>query len=396
MHHGHGSYEEWFKATGIDRSRFVYEPRVLWTMQSVASSLTAVTSVTANKDHFRNGGRWPIRLTHLLVSPVGYSLREFEGQTPTTLATFQCAGSIISLIDFIISSPFSLHWMHFNMRMLADLCEPTMNPAPSSSSTTLNGQDSNNFRFVSDLFGVTRWGFEIPYDIPQKGAIQFDLSHAPLTNGIASSKTVLSEILFDEECDAFNGHGRHRPRTAMPYAATVSGDPVYPAGPMPTPVDAFGSSNGTSGTFWNTAGHFQSQDFRAQNANRGKPKTGVRGFNVHIDQITFDDTVQGGAKAGFPLTPMSQRMSCRARSVGCGTGEWWWREGAPLALVCPTITPAMVCRLPDPIWLGPGEDLKVEMTVPKGVTINQHELAPTYNFGMSFAGYAVVDGMGMG
>jgi hypothetical protein len=84
-------------------------------------------------------------------------------------------------------------------------------------------------------------------------------------------------------------------------------------------------------------------------------------------------------------------QATRARTRNAGTQEWWWREGAPLVLVCPSMTPGLVKRLEDPIWLGPGEQLMVEMEAPDPIVVGEETLAPTYNVGLSLCGYAVVE-----
>jgi hypothetical protein len=74
-----------------------------------------------------------------------------------------------------------------------------------------------------------------------------------------------------------------------------------------------------------------------------------------------------------------------------GTGAYWWREGAPLALVCPTITPAQVYDLPEPITLGPGERLDVEVSSPGPTPMGEESIDSIYQIGVGLCGYASIE-----
>ena len=112
-----------------------------------------------------------------------------------------------------------------------------------------------------------------------------------------------------------------------------------------------------------------------------------------IDQIDFDEGVQAQPAPfpGSPITPYSQRLGCRARTTNGGTNQWWWRPGAPLALMSPTITPASVMELQQPIKLGPGDSLELEVTAPNPVVLAP-QIDPTFQFGVSLTGYAIIEG----
>jgi hypothetical protein len=128
-------------------------------------------------------------------------------------------------------------------------------------------------------------------------------------------------------------------------------------------------------------------------------------MGVAINQIDYDDFAAADADGlgfdtnlGMKFGPVSQRIGCRAR-MGAGVNtDWWWRPGAPLALVLDTITPALVYKLPEPITLSPGDTLSVEADVP-GTNYFDSELASItgetdsrVQLGVSFNGYTAIEG----
>ncbi len=96
--------------------------------------------------------------------------------------------------------------------------------------------------------------------------------------------------------------------------------------------------------------------------------------------------------ADQPISPLALKTPVRARMHNGGTGNWWWRPWAPLALVCPTITPAQVYDLPEPITLRPGDDLEIELQTPAPITIGLANVRPQYTVGVSLCGYAAIEG----
>ena len=90
----------------------------------------------------------------------------------------------------------------------------------------------------------------------------------------------------------------------------------------------------------------------------------------------------------------STMVPSRIRTTDGGSGRYWWRPGAPIALVLDHITPAFVYELPVPITVGPGDALDVELEVPLSTTFPDDGTAttPTFNLGVSFNGYAAIEG----
>jgi hypothetical protein len=155
------------------------------------------------------------------------------------------------------------------------------------------------------------------------------------------------------------------------------GATIYPAGST-TPIDIQQT--------------FTASEYTKQDPLRGRAGTRtVRAINVHINQILFDDKAQFPSYPnvpGSPITPLGLRIPCQARCRGGGSGEWWWRPNAPLALVFNEITPARVYDLPSPITLEDGDCLDVVIRTPP----RRGSITPRYQIGVAFTGYAVIKG----
>jgi hypothetical protein len=137
------------------------------------------------------------------------------------------------------------------------------------------------------------------------------------------------------------------------------------------------------------------QEYKAQETSRAGANR-LSGFSVMVDQTEYDDALQASSAyanlSTSRIAPMAMRIPCRAGS-DAGSQEYWWRDGAPLALVCPTITPAMVYELPKPITLHKGEHIELEFQVPWGhVTSASAYVFSNYQIGVSFCGYAAIKG----
>jgi hypothetical protein len=138
---------------------------------------------------------------------------------------------------------------------------------------------------------------------------------------------------------------------------------------------------------------FSSRDWRGDEAARGVTHKELRGFGFGIDQIDYDDHLQGVAGnvvPGQPVTPMASKLGTRCKLNTGGSGEWWWEPGAPLSLVAPTLGPAQVYEFHEPIKLAKGEALEVNIEVPS--TINVERIPQQYIVGVSMLGYAIVEG----
>jgi hypothetical protein len=145
--------------------------------------------------------------------------------------------------------------------------------------------------------------------------------------------------------------------------------------------------------WWPPEQTFDGRQFDAQESTRSG-STKLTDLRVHIDQRLYDTAMQTAFATPEQPTPMSLRTGTRIRLVNGGTKAWWWRPGAPLALVFDHITPANVYELPEPITLGPEEHLEVELLFPAAFPQPDEEpLEPTaYHLGVSLNGYAAIEG----
>jgi len=373
--------------------RFIYEPRVMWSIASVDSD--EETRVTLPQQHFKNASRYPVRLTHVLLSPINYLLQEYSNASPTSTANFDVCGSIITKCSLRISAPFS-----YQFQNVLDL--PFLGLAASPSATPSMQGIKSNIEYQSNLLGLSRWDFECPLYMPAKGLVQFDLSTVSYATAVPDLTPPTTSMIIMEGGGSgpgmFAGHARLRERAQTSWAQTDPTNPqvYWPRGQQPLPLDATAAGFNGEVDVWPANQIFKDREFRKQNAVRGYERVPVTGFAIHIDQIAFDDEVQDSVPyAGFLVSQMSQRMICRARTTSGGTGEWWWRPGAPISLVCPTISSALVHELNDPIWLAPDESLEIEIKTPGPTVISGGQqplqISPIYNVGVSLAGQAVVE-----
>jgi hypothetical protein len=329
----------------------------------------------------------------MCVCAIGYTYRQFEDTVAdlTDVHNSMVAGN---LVEIAVAAPYSVHWGRRDFIATQTPPRPTAEP----------GFDLDpDLGYASGAWGLARWEFDKTLWLPRNSTLQLDLSPAAVPNlaGLPNlpDEELVSSIVFDEvQTGIFGGNNRLAERTQRLWA---QGNRLAELG-LPA-ADAFGAlalgGQGDAVT-WPASGQFQNRIFNRQETNRGQDKNAYAAFAVMVDQISYDDAIQVVAApiSGSPLAPITTRMVARARCANGGTNEWWWRPGAPLCLVAPTITPALVYDLPEPIVLGPGEQLELEVQVPPGVLITPAVgssipslFQPTYQIGISFTGYASIE-----
>lgn len=377
-----------------DSNRFTHEPRALWTVvrQQAADSEGNILAahVDVNKDHFRNTSRYPIVLTHALVCGVNYTFRSFGPAVIDDISDVQNSMGVQNLVDLFLSSPYTLHITNRQGRMML---------APGRGSAEPGMLYSTTSPTASGPFGISRWVFDKRLILPPKVDCALDLSVITLPGFIdpelVTVPSIVATISFDEvSTDMLGGDDRLTDRMPIRYASDPSGVNA------PFGADGFGYVPTTqpaaliSPQLWPVETRFRPRIYRRQETNRGQGLNFLTGFSVHIDQTEYDDFIAAlAAPLGTsPVAPLSTRIATRAKTVNGGSGEWWWRPGAPLALVSPSSTPAVVAKLPEEITLGPGEQLDLELQFPVGPTIGQTMWLPNYQVGVSFTGYAVIEG----
>lgn len=365
-----------------DHDRYFYEPRALWsTAQGQASTAGARRMLSFPQEHFLNGSRFPIRLTKLCVSPVGYLAKSFTAQNASE---YDACMAGISRSQLQIAYPRSYTGQRRNGPVDLFGLDATGSPSMAGSSAP----------YASSLFGVSRWDFDVPYFVAGKYAIDLSLSNVRAYQGISAQTFRAWRMFYERTGSLILGHCVQR-YGLLDSAPLGYG---YPRGPQP--VDApdnavFAGVAGNAPTGWSAAGRWPGTDFDEQRSNRGLPYTEVTGFGVMLDQRSFDDEVYtdlSGTWFDITVAPLAQRIATRCRTTTAGTGEKWWRDGAPLSLVTPSInSAAYVHTLEDPIVLMPGDSIQPNLVLPETYIVDDSTVDPIYSVGLSFCGYAVVE-----
>lgn len=404
------------------------EPRVLWETFTVSPHVAGNLADLQDNYTFglpngrarctptfwRNGTTNPLVLQGLLLAGYGYVLDELNAAA-VSLSTFDNCRAAALKVDLFVSAPYRQHFSWRDVPVRSWRQEPISEPSMRYSTA---GLGFTSIGHASGLFGLSRWDFDFGkggngkpnvFWIPARGGIEFDLSTwivpvgAPLNPSVASVNAVRHAISFWETADMYSDFhvcsNRLHQRAQLRSAAAVNASAWYPSGPAPLMMDAFGAQTlaGTtpSAQVFPPTHLFTSADFKRQNPNIGNTHTSVGGFAVAIDQIDLDDDLSAdlvGAGSTGILAPLASRVITRAKAIS-GTSANWWRDGAPLSLVSPTVGCAMRHVFDEPIVLAPGESLTVEVqspaatTLPNGLTIN-----PEYKLGVSAYGYAQVEG----
>lgn len=343
-------------------SGLLYEPRSLWSIANVkvVEDAPGPVRVRLPKRHFFNGERYPLILKRLALCAVNYALLD------DTINFFQHA-------ELGISVP---QRYHLNTKRFVPVAGLTARPTwqPSTPFAPLS----------SNLWGQSMLNFDNPLYIAKDAFIEWSLS-AITPVGDTALDPVPAKMLYQEEGGLWPGSARTH-EVELPFwnpnsMGSLQFDPLE-KWPFP-PADA-ASVGGDATVFWDPRGHFSGNRFLQQEHTRDG-STKLIDMRVAIDQRAYDDTVDLGVNQPSPL---HFRIGTRARMGNGGTKAWWWRPGAPLALVFDHITPALVYELNESVTLGPGEQLDVEMLLPPIVGQDPAE----YHIGISFNGFAVIEG----
>jgi|SRR6185503_5868720 len=376
-----------------DDDTLLHEPRALWTVQALLAEaleanveediVVSTGRVLVPKDDFKNTSRYPITLTKMCVCAIGYTYREYEF-TATPEAVHNSMMAAQNQVKIFLSSPYSFHLDRNDFIVNQAPPDPTAEPGMR--------YDPTIGSYSSGIWGLNRWTFDRCLWLPRKATLQLDIGTWIIPDlGFGAPPAIYTSVQFDEpQTGILGGNNRLRARAAIPavfdtHAAAVG---------IPAP-DAFGAGNGgTSFVTYPAEGLFKPNVFNRQESDRGQDMNAFTGFAVALDQIDYDLAIQalGVDFAAKPIAPIGTRIVTRAKCSNGGTNEWWWRPNAPLCLVSPTMGPATVYTLRKPIVLGPGEQLEVELQAPPIVTIDDTPFQPTYQIGVSFTGYATIEG----
>lgn len=359
----------------LPRGGELYEPRSLWSVQTALLS-EEPQEVRFTREHFYNGTPYPITIKRVAVMGLNYVFQHVEDQP----IAWQAA-DVISRLSLKISAPFRQHYGKFPI-VINGLCPaPCYTPAPRDPIT-------------SSLWGKTDLRFDHPLYLPRRGSLEWDIStyspyRRPMEDPPLPAVTV--HQLVQEAGGFFAGNARTRRFQAVSLAA--GHDTPNLAEGWPYPTDAYRSLvtyQAAPTTFWIPDGNFTARAFKAQETTLDG-STEILELRTTIDQLDIDPNVQQPAPGVGRVSPLSMRVGTRIRTASGGSGQWWWREGAPLALVFDTITPATVYALPYPITLSPKDTLDVTLLIPGKPTVDPQVPSPV-NVGISLNGFAAIEG----
>lgn len=407
------------------------EPRVLWETFTVTPPTPGnIADIQDNlayglpngrargtPTYWRNGQKNPIVIQGLLLAGYGYALDELNTVAAGLTSFDNCRAAALK-VDLFVSAPYRQHFSWRDVPVRSWRQEPISEPSMRYSTSGLGFTDIGH---ASGLFGLSRWDFDFGvaqngkpnvFWLPARSGIEFDLSTwivpvaPPLNPSAASVNAARHAISFWEMADQYSDFhvcsSRLHQRAQLLSAAALSASFWYPSGPAPLMMDAFGAQTfaGASAQVFPAAHRFTIGDFKRQNPSVGNTHTNIGGFAVAIDQIAFDDDTSAdlvAAGASGIVAPLASRIITRART-GAGTDQKWWRDGAPLSLVTPSVGCAMRHVFDEPIVLAPGDSLSVEVQCPQATTIPPIGpgfailVNPEYKLGVSAYGYAQVEG----
>ena len=390
----------------------LYEPRSFWSIANVAADDDNLQTVRLDRRHFYNGERWPITLKRLTLMGINYSVFETPqvGDIDPALGANEAA-SVINRVRVSLSSNLRYH---FNAKQT--LIASGISPQPRWMPQTGLINAGEGPYLPSSLYGQCFLNFDKPLFIPRNGTIQWDLSayspwNTQVDQGNAQNNNATAWMLYQETGGLWPGSARSRQVQLQAYTGGFQADPEEK---WPFPPDSFGAGPvgpavSATNDWWaplskfpaggaanrdftgapGTAGPLQ-HSFAGQESTRAG-STELVGMRTFIEQMTYD--VQFSQNM-FPVgavsrsAPLSMRVGTRVRSINAGSNTWWWRPGAPLALVFDSLTPACVYEFPEPFTLGPGDQLDVSLQLPPNVV----DFTTTFHIGVAVNGFASIEG----
>jgi hypothetical protein len=380
---------------------FFYEPRVLWGQGYLAQRGNGpVGIISPKRDSYYNGSRWPIVLTHaitLVCHPTGlaYAGMDLIGQVPIEIG--------------------SLGNRRFSLGQIRGLLTPV---ASGESLEALNPFDPdpppfnpNNVTRLRSVQNLARWDFQHTLRLPPAAYLELQLSGRAPTVADTTDAQVKADVNFYAAAprEGAQWPGSTITRTGFAVAQlTVDAAQFYyaqlfaaqggtseGAGPL-AELPFTGLVGGPESRLYPPAQVFTSKLAQAQKATYNLP-THLTGFSVGFAQDELDAAfiAQSSSIAG----PLSTTTYSRIRTRNGGTQDYWWRDGAPLAICTPTMTPGTVSKLNRPLALQPGEGFKLALpaALPAGsldlpYVAGSSEATPAEaTYYIAFCGFAAVE-----
>jgi hypothetical protein len=346
----------------------LYEPRAFWSTAFTDESIEAgnVLEVDMDREHFYNSERFPVTITHLTFSPMQYRRRTtYDWMLQNTALRITAPGKV-PLALF----PFGLAGMGF---------QPSWDPS---------SPDIGSILEPSGIFSVYRWGFIHPLALGKNGLVEIGFGQILQTLGIGPQQGEIELPVYVSWRERANAPGaffpgNERTQDAIVRVTTDDNSVMYPT------FDTWVGEAAPTPALWPPASAFRARDFAAQNMNAAGTSM-LTGFSVAIDMIEAEyiATSEPDDANNDAMVPVGDSLPARARMASGGTGAWWWRQGAPLALVSPTRTHALVYELPVPVTLEQGDSLDVT-AIYRGCS-----MAPSDGrlVGMGACGFATIEG----
>ena len=395
------------------RPGYFYEPRVLWGMGLFTvvrgEDAPVVNIVLPERDSYYNEWRWPIILTDVITLEMSPQGRVSDG------------GSIVGQLPFELGSLGSARYSLGPVRGLlrpqpsGDAVEPLSprNPDPVAlTELGFTGDVTRSAIHYRSSLNTCRWDFQHALKLPPTASMELQLSGRPPTIVDTSAIRTSMDVNFfagsPDQKAMWPQSTITRRETRLDqltldasrfyYSQAVQGSINVGEGGTPTAfVPPFGIGGAQQQLYPNH------QTFTAVQANRQKANynlpSHLTGFAVSFDQTELDAALYAADPTAL-VGPLSTTIYARARTRNGGTGNYWWRDGAPLAITTPTITPAVTHKLARPLAVGPGEGFKLTlpnltpsalMGLPFSTTLGDDTQLYQSVFYLSFCGYALVE-----
>lgn len=403
------------------RPGYHYEPRVLWgskTIEQSGDEEVTTTTTPFGVGDFYNAEDFPIVITKMVVMSA-----PLDAILPPTSDVTLCdpvAQSVSLRISRQGIRPFSFEIIPGKIGWQG-------NTAMGPSGSWVNPRGDV---FPTNVgLDTVCWDFDVPIRVGNKGAVQLDIAPMPpmiAPNAAEESYSVLlagSTAVFAEDANApQRTPGSTRASSALQNAMTAamyeqfrsklatesfisamlgSEFSVDPFTVSPEATSVWNNGYGMTGRSFSQQ---QSAVGRASDLDRLTVSFARRGYSVSDEGVVTPGPLAFGEKITVGVPPrtvmntanhLAYSAYSRARTVSGGSGAWWWRQGAPLAICMPTITPCPVFEFKQPFVLDLGDQLDVDATIDKlypGIgTVDPGDVAyASHRLYVSFIGYACI------
>ena len=370
-----------------------YEPASLWSAAYLSGVGLTTIQARFNKQHLRNGTRWPIVIERVAMCGINYGF-DIIGSA-ADFGAYGAAGAGGSAVLYSgklrLGLPFRKNLSRYEINLSNYRPKPT-------------GQPQGSVPPDSSLWGASYLKFGRPMVLPRLGSVELGLTSlcsmglGPQGGAILSFSRddITGYAYYHQSGGLFSGSARIKKLTlATDTAITPLVPDPYTGVPFPRPpAYSIPPYIATSPSLWNGKTAMSARDFEQQEATRSG-STEMNGVGVFLDQIDYDNDVKTNdplvGATDYKISQLSTRVGIRMRAAHSPSGNWWWRPGAPLALVFDTLTPAVVYELPEPITIAPGDAISASLTLP-GANAGTGSTPQGWQVGMSLNGYTLIEG----